>query len=97
MATPSPIVALGPSSLDLLYGTSGNLQLTFDESSGIGFQPWLELQVAAPSSHLSFGAASWALLPIATKTYTFTRSGTSGRTSEAKPTRVPAAEGDLAM
>jgi fimbrial isopeptide formation D2 family protein/uncharacterized repeat protein (TIGR01451 family) len=75
---PSPIVALGPSSLDLLYGTSGNLQLTFDESSGIGFQPWLELQVAAPSSHLSFGAASWALLPIATKTYTFTRSGTSG-------------------
>ncbi len=78
MATPSPIVALGPSSLDLLYGTSGNLQLTFDESSGTGFQPWLELQVAAPSSHLSFGAASWALLPIATKTYTFTRSGTSG-------------------
>ncbi|MCX5926949.1 MAG: isopeptide-forming domain-containing fimbrial protein, partial [Cyanobium sp. LacPavin_0920_WC12_MAG_63_22] len=77
MATPSPIVALGPSSLDLLYGTSGNLQLTFDESSGTGFQPWLELQVAAPSSHLSFGAASWALLPIATKTYTFTRSGTS--------------------
>ena len=77
MATPSPIVALGPSSLDLLYGTSGNLQLTFDESSGTGFQPWLELQVAAPSSHLSFGAASWASLPIATKTYTFTRSGTS--------------------
>jgi len=77
VATPSPIVALGPSSLDLLYGTSGNLQLTFDESSGTGFQPWLELQVAAPSSHLSFGAASWASLPIATKTYTFTRSGTS--------------------
>ncbi|MCP9823492.1 VCBS domain-containing protein [Cyanobium sp. L1E-Cus] len=75
---PSPTVALGPSSLDLLYGNSGNLQLTFDESSGTGFQPWLELQVAAPSNHLSFGAASWALLPIATKTYTFTRSGTSG-------------------
>jgi fimbrial isopeptide formation D2 family protein/uncharacterized repeat protein (TIGR01451 family) len=75
---PSPTVALGPSSLDLLYGTSGNLQLTFDESSGTGFQPWLELQVAAPSSHLSFGAASWASIPIATKSYTFTRSGTSG-------------------
>ena len=75
---PTPTVALGPSSLDLLYGNSGNLQLTFDESSGTGFQPWLELQVTAPSSHLSFGAASWALLPIATKTYTFTRSGTSG-------------------
>ncbi|MCF8141206.1 MAG: VCBS domain-containing protein [Cyanobium usitatum Tobar12.5m-G36] len=78
MATPSPIVALGPSSLDLLYGTSGNLQLTFDESSGTGFQPWLELQVTAPSSHLSFGAASWAGFPLTTKTHTFTRAGTSG-------------------
>ena len=78
MVSPSPIVALGPSSLDLLYGTIGNLQLTFDESSGTGFQPWLELQVTAPSSHLSFGAASWAALPITTKTYTFTRTGTSG-------------------
>ena len=78
MVSPSPVVALGPSSLDLLYGGAGNLQLTFDETSGTGFQPWLELQVTAPSSHLSFGAASWAGFPLTTKTHTFTRAGTSG-------------------
>gem|GEM_PF-670163 len=78
MVSPSPIVALAPSSLDLLYGGAGNLQLSFDETSGTGFQPWLELQVTAPSSHLSFGAASWAGFPLTTKTHTFTRAGTSG-------------------
>ena len=78
MATPSPVIGLVPDALTLLYGDTGSLRLSFAETAGTGFQPWLELQVTAPSDHLSFGAASWAGLPLTTKSYTFSRSGTSG-------------------
>ncbi len=78
MATPSPVIGLGPSTLNLLYGDTGNLQLTFDETASTGYKPWLELQVTAPSDNLSFGTASWAGLPLTTQTYSFTRSGASG-------------------
>ena len=78
MATPSPVIGLVPDALTLLYGDTGSLRLSFAETDGTGFQPWLELQVTAPSDHLSFGAASWAGLPLTTKSYTFSRSGTSG-------------------
>ncbi len=78
MATPSPVIGLAPSSLGVLYGETGSLRLTFDETAGTGYSPWLEVQVTAPSDHLSFGAASWAGLALTTQTYTFTRVGTSG-------------------
>lgn len=85
MATPSPVIGLAPASLGVLYGDSGSLRLTFDETAGTGFSPWLELQVTAPSDNLSFGTASWAGLALTTKTYTFTRTGTSGPFSLVNP------------
>ncbi|NDG74139.1 MAG: isopeptide-forming domain-containing fimbrial protein [Synechococcaceae bacterium WB8_1B_136] len=78
VVSPSPVIGLGPDALTLLYGDTGSLRLSFAETAGTGFKPWLELQVAAPSDHLSFGAASWAGLPLTSKTYTFSRSGSSG-------------------
>ncbi|MCP9908228.1 isopeptide-forming domain-containing fimbrial protein, partial [Cyanobium sp. BA5m-21] len=75
---PSPVIGLSPAPLSLLYGDTGSLRLTFDETAATGFSPWLELQVTAPSNNLSFGTASWAGLTLTTQTYTFTRSGTSG-------------------
>ena len=78
MATPSPVIGLSPAPLSLLYGDTGSLRLTFDETAATGFSPWLELQVTAPSDSLSFGTPSWAGLTLTTQTYTFTRSGTSG-------------------
>ncbi len=78
MAIPSPVIGLSPSTLNVLYGDTGNLQLTFNESVATGYEPWLELQVTAPSDNLSFGTASWAGLALTTETYTFTRSGSSG-------------------
>ncbi|MCP9786370.1 VCBS domain-containing protein, partial [Cyanobium sp. N5-Cardenillas] len=78
MAIPSPVIGLSPSTLNVLYGDAGNLQLTFNELVATGYRPWLELQVTAPSDNLSFGTASWAGLALTTETYTFTRSGSSG-------------------
>ena len=78
MAIPSPVIGLSPSTLNVLYGDTGNLQLTFNESVATGYEPWLELQVTAPSDNLSFSTANWAGLALTTETYTFTRSGSSG-------------------
>jgi hypothetical protein len=78
LAIPSPVVSLNPSTLNVLYGDAGNLQLIFNESVATGYEPWVELQVTSPSDNLSFGTARWAGLALTTETYTFTRSGSSG-------------------
>lgn len=78
MAIPSPVIGLSPSTLNVLYGDAGNLQIIFNESVATGYEPWVELQVTSPSDNLSFGTARWAGLALTTQTYTFTRSGSSG-------------------
>ena len=75
---PSPVVAFRSTPLNILYGESGYLDLSFDEQVGTGYGPWLELLVPAPNQHLQFGSASWAGGSLSAQVLSFTGPDPSG-------------------
>ncbi len=75
---PSPVVSIRSTPLNILYGESGNLDLSFDEQTTTGYGPWLQLLVPAPSDHLQFGAASWAGGSLSAQALSFSGPNASG-------------------
>ena len=75
---PSPVVSIRSTPLNILYGESGNLDLSFDEQTTTGYGPWLELLVPAPNQHLQFGSASWAGGSLSAQVLSFTGPDPSG-------------------
>ena len=75
---PSPAVSIGATPLNILYGESGVLVLSFDEQTTVGYGPWLQLLLPAPSNHLQFGAASWAGGSLSAQTLNFSGPNPAG-------------------
>lgn len=52
--------------------------LSFDEQTTVGYGPWLQLLLPAPSNHLQFGAASWAGGSLSAQTLNFSGPNAAG-------------------
>ena len=76
---PSPRITLrdalstsGTKKVDILYGSQGQFILSFEETQGTGFGPWVELRLQAPSDHVNVQKATWAGQSLQQESYKFT-------------------------